>query len=345
VGFVNPILGGGGALVRPAIKSPNYSPGLAGWTIKRDGSAELNNVVIRGGTVVSGLALYYNGTPATGNLIMSISAAAGVDSFGNAYVKGVGLYGTSGTLTAKDSAGNATLLSGNVGGGGVLSALPGLAFQLASNTGDPASIGGLDDGSHANLALLLTSPSPVVGGLPGTNFAQIYMVGADSGPTMIAMDAANVQVNSGAFNINSSGEIDTYGFNTTHSFVPAVGNAGTATWTTRSGYWLRLGPLRFVNINLVVNAAGSGAGIVTVTLPFNVERTLRQTITMHTESVGPNGSHVGDGECVFFAGGGGAVSDRLRTSSNDGTNRDLNLTGADLLAGGSITIQGWVLAG
>src|ERR1041385_4569810 len=109
MGFVNPILGGGGALVRPAIKSPNYSPGLTGWTIKRDGSAELNNVVIRGGTVVSGLALYYNGAPAAGNLIMSISAAAGVDTFGNAYVKGIGAYGSAGQIVAKDAAGDTAI--------------------------------------------------------------------------------------------------------------------------------------------------------------------------------------------------------------------------------------------
>src|SRR6266540_2524625 len=37
--FTNPIVGGT-ALVRPAIKSPNYVPGVSGWSINRDGSAE-----------------------------------------------------------------------------------------------------------------------------------------------------------------------------------------------------------------------------------------------------------------------------------------------------------------
>lgn len=46
--FTNPITGGQGALVRPAIKSPNYVPGVSGWTINRDGSAEFNNVTVRG---------------------------------------------------------------------------------------------------------------------------------------------------------------------------------------------------------------------------------------------------------------------------------------------------------
>ncbi|WP_088289831.1 hypothetical protein [Kineosporia sp. A_224] len=48
MGFSNPIIGGGGALIREAIRSPDYAPGSAGWTINRDGSAELNNVSIRG---------------------------------------------------------------------------------------------------------------------------------------------------------------------------------------------------------------------------------------------------------------------------------------------------------
>ncbi len=46
--FSNPITGGQGALIRPAIKSPNFVAGTTGWIIRRDGSAEFNDVVIRG---------------------------------------------------------------------------------------------------------------------------------------------------------------------------------------------------------------------------------------------------------------------------------------------------------
>lgn len=46
--FENPIVGGeNGELIRPSIQSPDYVPGVSGWTINRDGSAEFNNVVIR----------------------------------------------------------------------------------------------------------------------------------------------------------------------------------------------------------------------------------------------------------------------------------------------------------
>jgi hypothetical protein len=91
-GFSNPIIGGGGSLVYPSIHSPNFVKGSAGWTINKDGSAEFNNLTIRNGTIVSGLALYYSGTPAAGNLIASIAAAAGTDSFGNAYLGQVASY-------------------------------------------------------------------------------------------------------------------------------------------------------------------------------------------------------------------------------------------------------------
>ena len=46
--FSNPIIGGSSVLVRPAIRSPDFVAGSSGWSINRDGSAELNNVTIRG---------------------------------------------------------------------------------------------------------------------------------------------------------------------------------------------------------------------------------------------------------------------------------------------------------
>lgn len=97
--FSNSVVGGT-VLLRDAIQSPNYVAGSAGWTINQDGSAEFSNIVIRGGTVVSGVALYYNGAPAAGTLALSIAAAAGTDPYGNAYPKGLGVFGTGGTVTA-----------------------------------------------------------------------------------------------------------------------------------------------------------------------------------------------------------------------------------------------------
>jgi hypothetical protein len=122
-------LAAGIVLVRPALRSPGYVAGSAGWTVNLDGSAEFNNVTvrgtlqssnfvtgvsgwqllnsghaefndvtIRGGTSLGGNAFYYSGTPANGNLVLSIAATAGTDTFGNAYLDGLTVYGTGGSI-------------------------------------------------------------------------------------------------------------------------------------------------------------------------------------------------------------------------------------------------------
>lgn len=108
-GFNNPLVGGDGTLEYPAIKSPNYVPGSAGWSINQDGTVEFNNGVFRG-TITAGVfqgtnfiinqagAFFYTGTPALGNLFASIasSAVGGVDDFGNVY-QGPGSFYYSGS--------------------------------------------------------------------------------------------------------------------------------------------------------------------------------------------------------------------------------------------------------
>jgi hypothetical protein len=97
--FSNPVTGGQGALIRPAIKSPNFVHNVSGWTINRDGSAEFNNGTFRGTVTAATFlgtdfridtngAFFYSGAPAAGNLIASIASVAGTDPFGNAYPAG-----------------------------------------------------------------------------------------------------------------------------------------------------------------------------------------------------------------------------------------------------------------
>jgi hypothetical protein len=103
--FENPVVQNGtGSLVIPQIQSPNFTASISGWRISQDGSAEFNNLVIRGtffGTnyiVSAGGIFFYSGTPAAGNLVISLApAATTADPEGNA-VQGGGLkiYGTGG---------------------------------------------------------------------------------------------------------------------------------------------------------------------------------------------------------------------------------------------------------
>jgi hypothetical protein len=48
VTFTDPILGGESVLVRQAIRSKDFVPGVSGWSINRDGTAEFNDVTVRG---------------------------------------------------------------------------------------------------------------------------------------------------------------------------------------------------------------------------------------------------------------------------------------------------------
>src|SRR5690606_35294898 len=89
--FQNSVVGGV-TLARRAIQSPDYDPGVSGWAVKIDGSAEFNNVVIRGGTSVGGDTLMYQGTPGPTTLTMSISATGGTDEYGNVYPDGITVF-------------------------------------------------------------------------------------------------------------------------------------------------------------------------------------------------------------------------------------------------------------
>lgn len=115
--FSNPITGGQGALIRPAIKSPNFLTGVSGWTINRDGSAEFNNGIFRGtvtastfqGTdfVINSAGFFlYSGTPALGNLVYAVAATPGTDSFGNAYFGGLNVGNQQGAHFGLDTNGN-----------------------------------------------------------------------------------------------------------------------------------------------------------------------------------------------------------------------------------------------
>jgi hypothetical protein len=83
------ITAGLGKLVIPQVQSPNFVTGVSGWIIRKDGSAEFNNVVIRDGEIISGTNLYYSGPPAFGNLIAAITPLAGTDPYGNTYPGGI----------------------------------------------------------------------------------------------------------------------------------------------------------------------------------------------------------------------------------------------------------------
>jgi hypothetical protein len=97
-GFENNIVNALNELIRASMQSPNYVTGVSGWTINKDGSAEFSNLTIRGTFYGADFILntnglfFYNGVPALGNLILSITPSAGTDQFGNPYRAFITVY-------------------------------------------------------------------------------------------------------------------------------------------------------------------------------------------------------------------------------------------------------------
>lgn len=347
--FRNSVVGGD-TLVRAAIQSPNFVTGVSGWTIKRDGSAEFNNVTIRGGTVISGTSLYYNGAPAAGNLVGSISATSGTDSFGNAYLAGVVTYDTSGTglyvqmQTDGDLALGYTSVFQNAG---VVSAVfNGLQivtpYTNSAPNNDPLTLslqpGGVTGADRGFMSLATGNGLDISANIAGRlnvttqeTSTQAIVVDAVTGTTA---DLLDLQVNADSkFTVDENGDLTTYSNNTFTSYTPSLNNAGTATFSTADGWYQRIGKMIFFSAYLVASAAGSGGSNVTLNAPTSIDRTTRWTVLTNCEgnTAGNNGSCTS----LAFTSGSGTAFDRLRNST--GT----NIIGTDITASTIITASGW----
>lgn len=138
---------GSTVLRRPAIQSPNFVHGSAGWNVASDGSAEFNSVTIRGSFEAGtdpgpnvqidtfGELLFFDSggnlvmvmNPArkaffiyspgggAGNLVASSAAAGGTDAYGNQFLAGACSYGA--TFASQLAAGFVTMYHGSQAGG------------------------------------------------------------------------------------------------------------------------------------------------------------------------------------------------------------------------------------
>jgi len=100
--FANPITGGQGALLRAAIKSPNFSiANQTGWSIDKNGNAYFFSVTVTGDIIIASAAggiFIYDGPPASGDLIYSAVGQAGEDGFGNPVLAGETSYSAAGVI-------------------------------------------------------------------------------------------------------------------------------------------------------------------------------------------------------------------------------------------------------
>jgi hypothetical protein len=273
----------------------------------------------------------YSPTVGAGNLVLSITAAAGTDPYGNPYRAGVTTYGTADNITSQSSSGDTVALKADAPSYVADSTSPGIEFRKAVEPGDGASITEYDD--TFDHGLLLLSPSPVVGGAGGDDFAYIQMIGRYSTDPSIQLYATGpdsfISLNQTLF--DPDGVIETYAGSSWNTYTPSVTGGGSATYSTRTGWWQRIGGLVFFNAYIVVNAAGSGAGTISITTPTDIDRTTRQSIPCQVDAAAVQGSFC----ALTFTGGSGNVIDRIRTST------DANLIGSNLSSNAVIVVEGW----
>lgn len=189
-GFTHAIAGGSGKLVVRAFLSPNYVQGVSGWAVFKDGSAEFNNVTVRG-TIIAGQfigtgegkeVIIYAGLPAADNVVASVISAAATDSHGNDLLIGTTSY----HKFAANSFGAA-----NVGGGFVTF----YTSAVGMNTWSPS--GSLEAGSFTDIhgkQNVVSAPGGMLIGSLGIDSSGIVQTaltataGTAAQPTLITTD-------------------------------------------------------------------------------------------------------------------------------------------------------------
>src|SRR6266496_4081684 len=226
-GFQNPPVGNQGSITRVRFKSPDYSAGVQGWTVNKDGSAEFNNIVIRGGSVVSGTILDYSPNPGANNLVHSRSPGGGFDSFGNAYLAGdVSYTNISGTYFA---------IQNNSGQ---------IAFYTAASEAGPWSLHVVEKFS--------TTTGYLGFGPPGAPTLEV----ADNTTAVFHRSTVDLMIATG---FNTVAE-DPNNLGSREIFHSLGARGGPAGWSTDHGRY-RLLPTGEIEFDIQINDIASGPGV------------------------------------------------------------------------------------
>lgn len=196
-GFADPILDGNGSLIVPSEQSPNYVAGLSGWSINQDGSAEFNDLTVRGtffGTeyIINSAGIFlYSGTPAHGNMVGNWSVGGGVDAFGNNYQGGFNLVNAGGFLNMSQNNANPVIefSTGNTSISGLNSNINADLTGFGTSQYDILSISSSRDGNNQdNVRIDLNSSNDVQ-----SVFSAIKLIYAQ--PSIIGGETAYLEVN------------------------------------------------------------------------------------------------------------------------------------------------------
>jgi hypothetical protein len=123
------------------------------------------------------------------------------------------------------------------------------------------------------------------------------------------------------------------------TYTPTVTGAGSATFSTRTGRWIRIAPKTVAWIvYLLVSGAGSGTDVLQVNSPTNPDRTVRQVVDLAVE--GATTPSIRGGKVYLFPSGTSATWDRLRWDTGSTSNALVNMGGSDLAVNMTIVVQG-----
>ena len=186
-GFQHDIAGGQGNLIATSVQSPNYVPGVSGWQVKKDGSAEFNNLTIRGTFAAPDFIInstgeyFYSGAPALNNLSISVvpGSAPVLDPEGNTAQGGVTVYGAGEFPFAQ-------LLAGV------------LSFMAASGQAAPGIVGTFGVAGQCGV-----SSGKVTGADNPANMIALSSAASGTGQSEISLQAATTVV-TGSLSVNGS---------------------------------------------------------------------------------------------------------------------------------------------
>lgn len=278
-----------------------------------------NSVLGGGGTLVRKIAKSVNYVTNTSGWAITKD---GLAEFYSAVLRGsLRVPGSDGSEVA--------IYAGGGGGSGIIAVSP------------PTPVNGVDIGSATiSTASIPNGPGAAIGltnfigsGAGGFSGPTLAMSGGSDAVTQIDMTADNI-------NANPRGMVGTTSaWNLTAPYTvytPVVGNAGTATYTVRTGAWKRIaGQLIHVIVDIVVNAAGSGATPITITMPTTIDKSYRQPIGPIYFSGAANGVGVG----LFPAGANSNVITNVRVQQGGAVDNVTDITGAGLRAGAQLGIN------
>jgi hypothetical protein len=138
-GFQNSPVGAQGIIARNVFKSENYVPGVSGWAIFKDGTAEFNT--LGGSFQITGQGIFfYVPTAGSGNLIVAFTNTGGTDPYGNTFQPGLFLNQKQAWLTGDNS--HTVTINANTASG------PQILFTVAGNPSMAEIIGDQSGGDN-----------------------------------------------------------------------------------------------------------------------------------------------------------------------------------------------------